>query len=41
MARLNERLSAYVSVPVPVYQNLGGQHEELKYAVLSGISWAF
>jgi hypothetical protein len=38
---VNERLSAYLSVPVPVYQNLGGEHEELKYGLIAGTTWTF
>ncbi len=34
-------VSAFAAIPIPVYQNLGGEHEELKYEVLSGISWHF
>jgi len=38
---MNERLSAFFSMPVPIYQNLGGEHEELKYELITGVSWTF
>ncbi|PIQ83250.1 MAG: hypothetical protein COV75_08440 [Candidatus Omnitrophica bacterium CG11_big_fil_rev_8_21_14_0_20_63_9] len=40
-ADLTESVSAFLAVPVPVYQNLGGEHEELKYELLAGVSWHF
>ena len=40
-AELTENLSAFCSMPVPVYQNLGGAHEELRYEVLAGATWTF
>ncbi len=38
-ADLTDSLSAFWAMPVPRYQNLGGQHEELKYEVITGVSW--
>jgi hypothetical protein len=38
-ANLTESLTAFVAMPVPVYQNLGGQHEELTYGIITGFSW--
>lgn len=36
-----ERVSVFLAVPVPVYQGLGGEHEELTYEVVTGVSWRF
>lgn len=36
-----EQITLYWAMPVPVYQNLGGEHEELKYELLSGMVWRF
>ena len=38
---LTDSLAAFWAMPIPLYQNLGGQHEELNYEVISGFSWAF
>ena len=38
---VTENISAFWAMPFPVYQNLGGQHEEVKYEIISGISWHF
>jgi len=40
-AQMTEHVSAFWSMPVPVYQNLGGEHEELQYEILSGVTWSF
>lgn len=40
-AELTKYLSAFWAMPIPIYQNLGGEHEELKYELLTGISWYF
>jgi len=40
-AQITERLSVFWSMPVPIHQNLGGEHEELKYEILAGMSWSF
>ena len=40
-AELTPQFSAFWAMPVPVYQNLGGQHEELTYEVITGCSWHF
>lgn len=37
-ADLNSWSSAFVAMPIPVYQNVHGAHEELKYQILSGVS---
>lgn len=39
--QLSEHLSAFWAMPVPLTQNLGGEHEELKYELLAGVSWRF
>ncbi|PIQ85307.1 MAG: hypothetical protein COV74_09335 [Candidatus Omnitrophica bacterium CG11_big_fil_rev_8_21_14_0_20_45_26] len=38
---LTKNLSAYWAMPVPIYQNLGGEHEELNLQVLTGVSLHF
>ncbi len=38
---ITDSLSAFWAMPVPIYENLGGQHEELKYEILTGVSWHF
>ncbi len=40
-AALSESLEMYAAMPIPVYQNLGGEHEELKYEVISGMAVHF
>ena len=35
---LNEHVSAFWAMPVPIYQNLGGEHEEVEYQILTGIN---
>lgn len=40
-AQLTEHLSAFWSLPMPIYQDLGGEHEELTYEILAGMSWSF
>jgi Putative MetA-pathway of phenol degradation len=40
-ADLTPSVTAFFSVPFPVYQNLGGQHEELKYEAIAGFSLHF
>ncbi len=40
-ANVTPSLTLFASLPVPIYQNLGGQHEELVYEVLSGAAWRF
>ena len=40
-AELTENLSAFWAMPIPIYQNLGGQHEELQYEIITGITWHF
>ena len=40
-ADITDSLSAYWAMPIPIYQNLGGQHEELKFELLTGLSWHF
>ncbi len=41
VAQFTDDVSAFLAVPVPVYQNFGGDHEELKYTLLTGVSWSF
>ncbi len=40
-AQLTDLLSAFWSMPIPIFQSLGGEHEKLKYEVISGLSWHF
>ena len=35
---INKQMSAFISAPIPVSQNRGGEHSELDYSVLAGIS---
>ena len=34
-------LTAFWVMPVPVYQNVGEQHEELTYSIIAGVSAHF
>ncbi len=36
-----DRFSVFLSCPIPIYQNLGGEHEEKKFEVLTGSSFSF
>lgn len=36
---LTGNVSGFVAMPIPVYQNIHGAHEELKYQILTGISF--
>ncbi len=38
---LTKSVAAFIGAPIPVYQNLGGEHQKLKYEVLAGVSWHF
>ncbi len=38
---LTRSLSAFAAMPIPVYQDLGGEHEELTYGVIAGVAWHF
>ncbi len=40
-ADLTPNVSAFFALPFPVYQNLGGQHEELDYEAIAGFSLHF
>jgi hypothetical protein len=40
-AGLSDNASAYFAMPVPVYQNLGGEHEESTYGLITGLVWTF
>ncbi len=40
-ATLNKSVSAFVEVPIPVYQSLGGEHQKTRYEIISGVSWHF
>ena len=40
-AQLTKSVNLYCAMPIPIYQNLGGEHEELKFSLLSGVSWQF
>ena len=35
---INKQMSAFISAPIPVSQNRGGEHSELDYSVLAGIT---
>lgn len=37
-AAFNRHVSVFWGMPVPIYQNLGGEHEELKFEILAGIN---
>jgi hypothetical protein len=37
----HRHLTAFWGFPLPVYQNLGGEHEELKFEMLAGVSLNF
>jgi len=39
--RLTKNLLLFWGMPIPVYQNLGGEHEELKFEMLTGINFMF
>ena len=41
LAQLSDHLSVFWALPIPVFQNLGGEHEELKYEMLTGVSWTW
>lgn len=40
-AELTDSVSAFWAMPIPIYQNLGGQHEEIKFEIITGVSWHF
>jgi len=40
-SQLTEQLKTTLSVPVPVFQALGGEHQELDFSVLFGMSYSF
>ncbi len=40
-ADFTKSFSAFVATPIPVSQDLGGQHVETKYGLLAGASWHF
>ncbi len=40
-AELTPNVSVFFAMPFPVYQNLGGQHEELNYEAIAGFSLHF
>lgn len=35
---LTKNISAFWAMPVPIYQNLGGSHEEVEYQILTGVT---
>ncbi len=37
-ADLTKHASAFFAMPIPLYQNINGAHEELKWQILSGVS---
>ena len=39
--RLTKKISIFWSMPVPIYQNLGGEHEERKFEMITGSSFSF
>lgn len=41
MADITKNLSAFFAMPIPVSQNMGGEHEELKYELITGVNWHF
>ncbi len=40
-AEMSNGLSAFFAMPIPIHQNMGGEHEELTYEVLTGLAWHF
>lgn len=40
-ANFTDSVSAFFSFPVPIFQSLGGEHEELRYETIAGLSWHF
>lgn len=40
-ADVTESLSAFWSMPIPIFQSLGGEHETLRYEMITGLSWHF
>jgi hypothetical protein len=39
--QLNKNVSAFWAMPLPVYQHPGGEHERLRFEMLTGVSWLF
>lgn len=37
---LSKNLFAFWAMPIPIYQNLGGYHEEVEYRILTGITFS-
>lgn len=35
-ANVTKNLSVFFGIPIPIYQNLGGEHEELKFGLIAG-----
>ncbi len=40
-ADITENLAVFWSLPMPIYQDLGGEHEELAYSTIAGLSLHF
>ena len=38
---LTRSMAAFVGVPIPVHQDLGGAHQKLGYEIISGVAWHF
>lgn len=38
---VTDQWMVYVAAPVPVFQDLGGEHEEIKFSLLAGTSYRF
>ncbi len=40
-ASFTQHISVFCTMPIPVYQNLGGEHEEVNFELLSGVNFSF
>lgn len=40
-ADVTRSVAAFLGVPIPVHQDLGGAHQKLQYEVIGGVSWHF
>jgi hypothetical protein len=37
-AEFTKNISAFWGMPLPIYQNLGGEHEKLRYEIIAGVN---
>ncbi len=40
-AQFTRSISGFLSVPIPVHQDLGGAHQKTRYEIVSGVAWHF